>query len=185
MTRLWLVRHAEPAAAWGDHDDSGLSAVGTRQAEGLATRLSDPTLRCPATVATSPLARARETAAPLAARLGREVRVEPRVGEIPTPDVATAGRTAWLREVLGRRWPDLDGAVRAWRDGVLDALVELGDAVVATHFVAINVAVGVACDDDRVRCCSPAHTSVTELVVDGSQLTLVRLGAEVPGATVR
>jgi broad specificity phosphatase PhoE len=185
MTRLWLVRHAEPAAAWSDHDDPGLSAHGARQADELATRLSDPSVRCPAAVVSSPLSRARETAAPLGARLGQPVRVEPRVGEVPTPQGATATRTAWLRDVLARRWPDLDGGMRAWREQLLDALVEAGDAVVATHFVAINVAVGAACGDDRVQCCSPAHTSVTALAVDGPRLSIVRLGAEVPAATAR
>ena len=52
------------------------------------------------------------------------------------------------------------------------------DAVVATHFVAINVAVGAATGDDRVWCCSPAHASVTELMLDDGSLTLVTLGAE-------
>jgi broad specificity phosphatase PhoE len=185
MTRLWLVRHAEPAAAWGDHDDPGLSALGARQADELAARLSDPSTRCPAVVVSSPLARARETAAPLGARLGQPVRVEPRVGEIPTPEGTTATRATWLRDVLGQRWSDLDGPVCAWREQLLDALIDAGDAIVATHFVAINVAVGAACGDDRVQCCSPAHTSVTELAIDGPRLSIVRLGAEVPAATAR
>ena len=184
MTRIWLVRHAEPAAAWGDHDDPGLSLLGARQADELAARLTDAS-RCPACVVSSPLTRARETAAPLAARLGRAVRVDPRVGEIPTPAGASTTRTAWLRDVLSQRWADVDGVARAWRQRVLDALLEAGDAVVASHFVAINVAVGAATGDDRVRCCSPTHTSVTELGVADGALTLIRLGAEAPATIVR
>jgi len=185
MTRLWLVRHAAPAAAWGEHDDPGLSELGARQADELAGRLSRPELRCPTTVVASPLARAQETAAPLAARLGQPVRVDAGVGEIPTPAGAAARRTGWLRDVLAARWPMLDADTRAWRQQVLDALTEVGDAVVFTHFVAINVVVGAGTGDDRVRCCSPDHTSVTELGVDDGRLTLVTLGAELPATPVR
>ena len=185
MTRLLLVRHAEPAATWGDRDDPGLSARGARQADELAATLTRAAVRSPSTVVSSPLTRARETAGPLAARLACAVRVEPRVGEIPTPAAAAATRTAWLRAVLGQRWSTLDAAARAWRQGVLDALAEVGNAVVVTHFVAINVAVGAARGDDRVRCCSPAHTAVTELTVDDGGLTLVTLGAEMPVAAAR
>jgi len=185
MTRLLLVRHAEPAATWGDHDDPGLSERGVGQAEALAARLAAPAARCPRTVVSWPLARARETAAPLAGRLEQPVGVDARVGEIVSPDGAAATRTAWLRDVFARRWPELSAELRGWRRGVLDALAGIGDAVVTTHFVAINVAVGAATGDDQVRCCSPAHTSVTELSVDEGRLTLVRLGAELPATSAR
>ena len=185
MTRLLLVRHAEPAAAWGDHDDPGLSSVGARQAADVAARLTDPARPCPRRVVSSPLARAQATAGPLAERLRRSVEVEPRLGEIPTPPGATADRAAWLRDVMARRWPTLDDDLQAWRQGVLAALAELDDAVVATHFVAINVAVGAARGDDRVRCCSPSHVSVTELAAEAGTLTVVAMGAELATSPVR
>jgi broad specificity phosphatase PhoE len=173
MTPFRLVRHAEPAASWDEHLDPGLSPAGARQAAELAVRLeSQP----PGAVVSSPLARARATAAPLAAAFGRPVRVEPGVGEVPTPE---GERSTWLRAVLAARWPTVDEATRGWQRRVLDALATLEpDAVVATHFVAINVAVGAATGDDRVWCCSPAHASVTELMLDDGNLTLVTLGAE-------
>ena len=173
MTRFRLVRHAEPAASWDDHLDPGLSPTGARQADELAVRLqSQP----PAAVVSSPLARARETAAPVAATFGLPVRVEPDVGEVPTPE---GERSTWLRAVLASRWPTVDEATRRWRRRILDGFATLEpDTVVATHFVAINVAVGAATGDDRVWCCSPAHASITELALHDGALTLVSLGAE-------
>ena len=176
MTRLLLVRHAEPTASWQEHDDPGLSDRGRHQAAELAARLGD---RAPRVVVSSPLARARETAA--AFTHGREEgpRIEPGVGEIPTPAGRRVDRAAWLQETMRQRWADVDANTRAWRARVLDTLLGLAeDAVVVTHFVAINVAVGAATHDDQAWCCSPAHCSVTELAVDDGTLTLVRRGAE-------
>jgi broad specificity phosphatase PhoE len=111
--------------------------------------------------------RARETALPLERHFGVSARVDDRVGEIATPDgIGLAERGTWLRDLMGRRWPDLGHEVQRWRQGVLDALVELvADTVVVTHFIAINVAVGASCGDDRVVHTQPANASVT--VIDG------------------
>jgi broad specificity phosphatase PhoE len=175
MTRLLLVRHAEPSASWQEHDDPGLSSLGRQEAADLAARLPAAARRI---VVSSPLARAAETAAAVAGA-GARARVDPDVGEVPTPPGRRGDRARWLRETFGRRWPDVDDDLRRWRRGVLEALAAIGrDATVVTHFVAINVAVGEATGDDRVWCCSPAHCSVTELDVDGEDLQLVRLGVE-------
>ena len=176
MTRLLLVRHAEAAASWDDHDDPGLSPAGRNQAERLAARLPAAS---GTPVTSSPLARAQATAAPIAARLGSLVRVDPDVGEVPTPPGHRWARGVWLRGLFERRWPDVDDAVQAWRRRVLDALGGLdADTVVVTHFVAINVAVGAATGREQIACCSPANCSVTELAVDHGVLTLVHAGAE-------
>ena len=178
MTRLLLVRHAAAAASWEDHDDPGLSAAGRRQAERLAARLA---VGAGTAVVSSPLTRARATAAPLAERLGSPVRVDADLGEVPTPPGQRASRGAWLRELFERRWADVDPAVADWRRRVLAALARLEvDTVVVTHFVAINVAVGAATRQERVSCCSPANCSVTELAQDGELLTLVEAGVDAP-----
>ena len=175
MTRLLLVRHAEPAGSWQEHDDPGLSDRGRQQAAELATLLG---AGAPGVVS-SPLARARETAAALTA--GRRVRprIERGAGEVPTPPGRRADRTAWLQATLRQRWPAVDADTRAWRDRVLETLTATReDTIVVTHFVAINVAVGAATDDDRVWCWSPAHCSVTELAARDGSLTLKSLGTE-------
>jgi broad specificity phosphatase PhoE len=174
MARLVLVRHAEPAASWGDHLDPGLSAVGERQAEEVARRLER---RGPVPIVSSPLLRARETAAPLERRWAAEATVLAAVGEIPTPRSLSQPRVDWLRAVLAGRWSEVEDAARRWRAELLDTLRAVDDpTVVFTHFVAINVVVGVATGDDRVWSCSPAHASVTDIEVDGTTLEVVSLG---------
>ena len=32
MTQVWLVRHGEASASWGEHSDPGLSDKGLREA---------------------------------------------------------------------------------------------------------------------------------------------------------
>ncbi|MBM2621746.1 histidine phosphatase family protein [Actinoplanes sp. LDG1-06] len=61
MNRLWLARHAEASI-----DESGLTAAGRRQAELLGARLADAGIT---RISHSPLARAAETAAIVAAAL--------------------------------------------------------------------------------------------------------------------
>ena len=81
-TPLLLIRHGE--TDWNaqsriqGHLDIALSARGLRQAEALARALAGATL---AAVYSSDLARARQTALPLAAALGQELRVDPRLRE--------------------------------------------------------------------------------------------------------
>ena len=91
--RLYVVRHAKSAP--GDPDDlRPLTEEGREQARGLARRLAalpEP----PVLVLTSPLLRARETAAAIARATGAELRVDDRLAP-----GATAGgvRDAVARE---------------------------------------------------------------------------------------
>ena len=179
MARLVLVRHAEPTASWGgDHLDPGLSVTGREQAEGVAATLAS---RGPVPIVTSPLLRAQETATPLARRWGLEPRRCPAVGEIATPSGLSRPRVDWLRGVLAGGWPEVEPAARRWRAELLDAVRAIDErTIVFTHFVAINVVVGATTGDDRVWSCSPAHASVTEIDVEGPDLTLVNLGDQSP-----
>lgn len=79
------------------------------------------------------------------------------------------------------RWDDagLGETLRAWRRRVVEALTELDqDAVVTTHFVAINAAVGYATGDTRVTCFRPDNCSCTVLEVEQGRLHLVEWGRE-------
>jgi phosphohistidine phosphatase len=73
--RLFLVRHAE--AASGEPDElRPLTSTGREQARALGERLAPV---APAVVLTSPLLRARETAAAIARATGAELRVDERL----------------------------------------------------------------------------------------------------------
>jgi broad specificity phosphatase PhoE len=174
MPRLYLVRHGEPAAAWGEHDDPGLTPKGRAQAQAAALTLFDQGLR---TAITSPLKRCRETAAPFEQLAGKPALIEPRVGEIPTP-AEIADRQTWLRQTMMGRWAEAPGH-GAWRESVVAALIATGeDMVVFSHFVAINVALGRATENDAVTIFRPAHCAISVFETDSRTLRLVSLGEE-------
>jgi broad specificity phosphatase PhoE len=176
MARLYLVRHGKAEAGWGAAADPGLDDQGRAEAEAMAAALA---AKGPLPLVTSPLRRAPETAKPLERRWGAAAVIEPRVGEIPSPVEALDARAEWLRDVMQRRWRDLDPALQAWRRTVVETLAALAaDTVVVSHFVAINAAVGAATGDDRVQCFRPANASCTVLDAASGRLTLVELGAE-------
>jgi broad specificity phosphatase PhoE len=178
MTRLYLVRHGQPLARYDQDHDPGLDDVGRTQAEAAA---ADLVSLGPLPIVTSPLRRTRETAAPFERQWKVSAVVEPAVGEVKAPTEDLAGRSAWLGEILrGHRcWSELDEERRAWRDGVVAALLALdADTVVVTHYIAINAAVGAATGDDRVMNFRPDNCSCTVLDSDGSRLILVELGRE-------
>ncbi len=82
-TTVWLVRHGQ--STWnvahriqGADDTATLTHTGRGQARRLARTLARPSI---GTVISSDLRRARQTAAPLARRLGLTVTVDPRLRE--------------------------------------------------------------------------------------------------------
>jgi probable phosphoglycerate mutase len=102
MAALWFVRHGQStwnaAGRWQGQADPPLSALGRAQAERLADRLAGAGV---ALLAASDLARARETAEILGARLGLVPRFDPALRE---HDVgAWSGLT---RAEIERRWPE-------------------------------------------------------------------------------
>ena len=81
---------------------------------------------------------------------------------------------------MAGRWSDLDRRLNDWRRAVVDCLTGMtGDAVVFSHFVAINVAVGSAEGDDRLVVFSPDNGSITRLANEGGRLAVLELGRTV------
>lgn len=183
MQRLYLIRHARPAAVWGgDDDDPGLDETGRAQALAARDRLlALPQAERPTRVVSSPLRRCRETAQPTAEALGVDVEIDPAVGEIPTPGgLAQAERPAWLRQAFGGAWGEIEGDIdyEAWRRAAPASLVGRGGTAVFSHFVAINAVVSTLEGVDQVVLFRPDHASITVLESDGARLALVARGAE-------
>lgn len=184
MPRLYLVRHAKPAAVWGEDPDPGLDANGIAQARATAEELAGSLSRLP--LYTSPMRRCRETAEPLAQLWFCNAELMPAVAEIPSPPIEPAGRQDWLIEIMRGTWQQLDsnappGSIDylAWRKQLLDALLAVGrDCVICTHFIALNVAVGAAQRRDEVVCFRPDYASVTVLETSKGRLRVVELGRE-------
>lgn len=184
MPRIHLVRHAKPAAAWGDAPDPGLDALGAMQATAVAQHLAKA--MTPVPVYTSPLRRCRETALPLCELWECEATVLPSVAEIPSPPLDSTARREWLTAGMRGTWRELHdrappGSIDylQWRRGVVDALLALPhDCVVYTHYISINVAAGAAQQREEVVCFRPDHASVTVLDASEQRLRLIELGRE-------
>jgi broad specificity phosphatase PhoE len=184
MNRLYMVRHGRAAAGFADSMDPGLDELGRMQAESVAGQLSSLD---PMALVTSPLARARQTAMPLARMWKREPQIEPRVGEIPSPPgMRLEDRTDWLRTLMHASWPGSGTELLSWREALIAALLaQTRDTVIFSHFLAINAAMGAAMGDDRIRLFSPDNCSVTVFEVTNGTLQLAEKGREFSGTRIR
>ncbi|MDX1732955.1 MAG: histidine phosphatase family protein [Halioglobus sp.] len=174
---VYLVRHGEAAASWGQSADPGLSELGQRQAQDVAQALL-PQLAPHTRLFSSPLARARETAAPLGRELGAEVAISDVFREIPAP-VPLPERQTWLRGFMRQRWEEQPESLHAWRDSAFQTLLALDTpAVIFTHFLVINAVVGRVQDRPETCCFMPDNGSITHLRLEDGALELAALGRE-------
>lgn len=170
---VFLIRHGAAAAAWSEALDPGLSDEGREHAQKVAAHFA---ARSPCQLVSSPLARARETAAPLASLWQRPVTIDERVREIPS-SVPMDERKAWLWTIMASTWPEVDASLHAWRDRAARAVREFEqDTLVFTHFMVINALVALATKDERLVCFEPDYGSVTQLRCDADMLSLVSIG---------
>ena len=175
---LFLIRHGEAAASWGESPDPGLSDLGQQQAEKAAEALQQH-VGSDTILVSSPLQRARETAIPLARMLQQDVIIEDVFREIPSP-VALPHRQAWLRQFMQQQWAEQDDELIAWRAAALQRLLTLRQStVIFTHFLVINAVVGQILDRPETLCFWPANGSITRLRRNGIDLKLLALGDEV------
>jgi len=175
---LLLVRHAQPLRVdEGGVDgvaDPGLSAAGRAQAERLAAWLA---VDAPDAVLTSPLRRARETAAPLADQLGLPVEVVDGLAEydaaageyIPIEELRAAKDERWYATIEGR-WADVGGVdPHEFQARVVPAVEALiarhpGRRVaVFTHGGVLNVYLAHVLGLDAALWYHPEYTSVTRV----------------------
>ena len=176
---IFLVRHGEAAASWGQSPDPGLSKLGREQAADAAQVLL-PELDSDSLLISSPLLRARETAEPLASALGFPVREDSAFSEIPAP-VPLPRRQDWLRGFMQQQWQEQPGDLHRWRAAAYDGLLALdAPAVVFTHFLVINAVVGLVLNRPETLCFWPDNGSITRLHNNGDNLELRFLGEQMP-----
>ncbi len=176
---LLLVRHAEPVRiAPGERGsapaDPELTPAGTRQAERLAAWLDAEAVDH---VVSSPLRRARETAAPIAAAHGLTVEVVEGIQEwdaasdsyIPIEELRAAKDDQWHAMVEGR-WEDYGGEDPArFRSRIvptIDGIIAAHPGrrvVVVCHGGVINVYLAALLGLDRHLWFDPAYTSVSRV----------------------
>jgi broad specificity phosphatase PhoE len=184
MPTLYFIRHAKPAASWGEDPDPGLDATGTAQARSTADALARRASSLP--ILTSPMRRCRETAQPLEALWSSSAALFPAVAEIPSPPLGLSERHQWLVEAMAGTWqrmqqiaPPQSPDFLTWRSDMLGAVLRIPeDAVIFSHFIAINAIVGAARGSDDVVCFRPDHASVTVVATDSGALQVIELGRE-------
>lgn len=174
---LVFVRHALPvrvdAAPDGGAADPGLAPIGEEQAGRLVAALRGDR---PAAVYTSPMRRARETAAPLAAAVGLEPVVAAGIAEfdsehpsyVPVEELRAAGDPRWHALVAGRL-QDSGVDPEQFRRRVVAAVEEIVEAhpgervVLVTHSGTINAYTGHVLGQSRAMWFAPAYASVSRL----------------------
>jgi broad specificity phosphatase PhoE len=184
MPTLYFIRHAKPAASWGEDPDPGLDSTGIDQARSAADALAKRSAALP--ILTSPMRRCRETAQPLETLWSSSAAFFPAVAEIPSPPLALGDRHKWLVEAMSGTWrrmqetaPPKSPDFLTWRDDMLSAVLRIPeDAVVFSHFIAINAIVGAATGSDAVVCFRPDHASVTTVDTRSGAFRILELGRE-------
>lgn len=172
------MRHGEAAASWAQAPDPGLSPLGQEQARAAARELQARLTAGAVQLVSSPLARTRETAAPLADHLGLAVQINEAFREIQAP-VPLSGRQAWLRQFMQQRWDEQPESLHLWRERASGELLALtAPAVVFTHFLVINAVLGQIQGSPTTLCCWPDNGSITQLRRSEHGLELVALGAQ-------
>lgn len=175
---IYLVRHGEAAAKWGQSSDPGLSELGRVQARGSAEALL-PCLSADVRLVSSPLQRARETALELSELLGnRAIDIDGAYSEIPAP-VPLEQRQQWLRAFMQEHWDEQPEQLHQWRRSILSSLGSLeSETVVFSHFLVINTVVGSLQRRGETLCCWPDNAAIVHLRKVGSSLELIDLGRQ-------
>ncbi len=173
MVSIYLVRHGEAAAKWGEDPDPGLSALGRQQAQQVRDKLeSSANMK----IVSSPLLRAQETALPLVNVLRESMTIDETYREIPSP-VGIKDRPGWLRGFMKQNWEEQGPEIQQWSDTIWSSLFEVdGDIAIFTHFMVINAVVSRLTDAAATVCCVPDNGSITHLHLEGHALKLVELG---------
>jgi probable phosphoglycerate mutase len=175
---LLLIRHAEPmrvvAGEVAGPADPGLTERGAEQARRLADWLEHEQIDA---IVASPLRRARETAAPLAATFGLDPVVIDDISEydahsdeyIPIEELRALKDDRWQATVEGR-WADVGGvdpaAFQARVVPAIDAIIadHPGQKVAAfSHGGVVNVYLAHVLDTARLLWFHPEYTSISRV----------------------
>jgi broad specificity phosphatase PhoE len=173
-----MVRHGRASAGWDTALDPELDELGHAQAREVADQLQSLQL---GNIITSPLLRCQQTAEPLGLKWNVAPQVFTEVSEIPSPKgVAMSDRIVWLRQAMQGTWSDLGANYVAYRDCITEFVRGIQtDAVIFSHFIAINAVIGGVLGDDRlvIRSLDNCSTTIFESDTTGN-LSLTQGGHE-------
>jgi broad specificity phosphatase PhoE len=173
-----MIRHGRASAGWDTALDPELDELGHAQAREAADQLQSLQL---GNIITSPLLRCQQTAEPLGLKWNVAPQVFTEVSEIPSPKgVAMSDRIVWLRQAMQGTWSDLGANYVAYRDCITEFVRGIQtDAVIFSHFIAINAVIGGVLGDDRLVIRSLDNCSITIFESDTTgNLSLTQGGHE-------
>jgi probable phosphoglycerate mutase len=190
---LILVRHGLPERVEpgsGAPADPGLAPEGWRQAECLTAWLAEDRIDA---IYTSPLARARETAFPLARLLGLEPTVHEGLTEwdrgndyyLPMEEQRASGHPDW-KALVDRDWAAMPIDVFAFRDGVVATIDGIAShhpgehVAVVCHGGVINAYVSAVLDLADPIFFEPAYTGFSRILVARNGMRSVQSLNEAP-----
>ena len=186
MINIFLIRHGKASSGWNSLDQA-LDDFGEKQSKELAKKL----LNCSSEsydLFSSPLLRCKQTSIPFRSLCNKEIIIEGRVSEIPSPITDLNKRVIWLKRVLPLNWKELiddkDSIASGldynlWRSGIIDFLYSLkNDSFIFTHFVVINSIVSFLNKSEKVIFFNPDNTSITHLTLNREILKIISLGEE-------
>ena len=186
MVNIFLIRHGKASSGWNSLDPS-LDSVGERQSSEVSKKLLNYSSK-DFDIFSSPMIRCKQTSEPFCKKTKKEIIIDIKVSEIPSPINDLDKRVIWLRRVLPLNWEDLindEESVASgidygrWRSDIIEFLKGLkSDAFIFTHFVVINSVVSFLKKSDEVVSFNPDNTSVTHLKYDGKLLKIISLGAD-------
>jgi 2,3-bisphosphoglycerate-dependent phosphoglycerate mutase len=166
---LLLIRHARPLRAEGADGpaDPGLSQLGRRQAEALATWLVPEELDA---VYTSPMRRAVETATPVGEALGLTVTADDALAEYDADAMAYIPIEE-LRAAGDPRWMEVPDDIAGFQSRVVGGVDRLAAAhpsqrvALICHGGVINVVVSAVLGVGPQMLFLPAYTSISRVLV--------------------
>ena len=183
---LLLIRHGQPVDSDDDNgiDDPPLGDAGKRQAERVCQRIIRER---PDRIVSSPLARARETAEPVADALGLPIETLDAVAEVDFHSGTPYVSVERLRRMGGAKWDELltdpvgalGGNTDEFRAIVVRGLESLlaGNSrqkiAVFTHGLPINAMLAHCLENDNLTKFIPHYCSITRLL--GTSLSNVRI----------
>ena len=186
MINIFLIRHGKASSGWNSLDPA-LDDFGKKQSKELAKKLLNYSSES-YDLFSSPLLRCKQTSKPFRLLCNKDITIEDRVSEIPSPISDLSKRVIWLKRVLPLNWNELiddkDSIASGldynlWRSGIIDFLYSLkNDTFFFTHFVVINSIVSFLNKSEKVIFFNPDNTSITHLTLDKEILKIISLGKE-------
>ena len=178
MTRIYMVRHGQAAAAWHESPDPGLSELGQQQAATAAQQLDHLNN---VAIISSPLLRCQETAQPFATAKNTPISIHAEVSEIPTPsNIAFDQRGPWLQQAMAGTWQELGQQFVDYKNDIGNFVKNLKhDTVIFSHFIAINAVIGYVTNKDQLMLARLDNCSITTFHIDeNNNITLGDTGNE-------